>query len=109
MGCLGQFVGRMAVHSEIEIRTLCSKIDVNADRETSPLFLRMFSELKMPLCEGLFTRCSTELLPLYVAIPGQPVAFQFDMQSTSERDWFRASHAEQAIEPHLVCRVHRLQ
>ena len=35
------------------------------------------------------------------------VAFQFGMQSTSERDWFRVSYALQAIEPHLVCRVHR--
>ena len=39
MGCLGRFVGRIAVHSETEVRSPCSEINFNADRETSPLFL----------------------------------------------------------------------
>jgi len=29
------------------------------------------------------------------------------MRRTNERDWFRVSHALQAIEPLLVCQVHR--
>jgi len=50
---LKKFVGRFAVHSETEIRSLCSEINVSADRETSPLFPRMVSELKMRLCQSL--------------------------------------------------------
>ena len=47
-GVFGRFVGRIAVHSETEVRSLCSKIDFKADRETSPLFQRAVrNELKI--------------------------------------------------------------
>ena len=48
MGCLGRFVGRIAVPSETEIRSPCSEINFNADRETLPLFQRAVrNELKI--------------------------------------------------------------
>ena len=47
-GVFGRFVGRIAVHSETEVRSLCSKIDFKADRETSRLFQRAVrNELKI--------------------------------------------------------------
>ena len=104
-----RFAGRIAVHRETEIRFLCSESELSADRETSPLFPPTVSESKMPLCGSLVTRYSRELLALKLAIREQPVAFLFGMRSTSERDWFRVSHALQAIEPLLVCQEHRPQ